>query len=159
MPSWGVLTLRDNTDETFGLWGVAEGPSSGFGGGTFMGINANSKNKDTAWDFIEYCTLNGDTMEWWIDISKGDTVAHIPTLEKYADEGNENFGGQNLYEFWLEQAQEIDYSVVTQYDTLIGNAWGDAINSVKIGEKTKEDAINYFYDVVASTYPSIKIER
>ncbi|OON91036.1 MAG: sugar ABC transporter substrate-binding protein [Epulopiscium sp. Nele67-Bin002] len=159
LPSWGVLTLRDNTDETFGLWGVAEGPSSGFAGGSFIGINSNSKKKDTAWEFVKYCTLDADVMEWWIDISKGDTVAHIPTLEKYSDVENENFGGQQLYQFWLEQAQEIDYSVVTQYDTAIGNAWGDAINSVKIGEKTKEEAINYFYDVVASTYPQIQINR
>lgn len=159
LPSWGVLTMRDNVEETSGLWGVTEGPAAGFGGGTFIGINSNSENKNLAWDYVKFATLDADTMEWWLEASEGDTVAHIPTLEKYKETPNEIYGGQQLYKFWLEQAEQIDYSIVTEYDTAIANAWGEAISAIKLGEKTKEEAIDEFYNVVEATYPELEVNR
>ncbi len=159
LPSWGVLTLRDNCGDTTGLWGVCAGPSYGFGGGTYIGINSNSERKDLAWEYIKYVTLNEETADWWIGVSKGDTVSLVSAIENHKDDENATYGGQKLYSFWLEQAKGIDYSKVTKYDKAIGDAWGAAINDVKSGKATKEDAIAEFYDVVASTYPEIEIER
>lgn len=159
LPAWGVLTMRDNVGDTAGKWGVCSGPAYGFGGGTYIGVSALSEKKDEAWDFVKYCTLTESTMEWWLDVSEGDTVSYIPTLEKHADDENEKYGGQQLYKFWLDQAQGIDYSKVTKYDTVIGDAWGKAISSYKIGEKDKETAINDFYDEVAAAYPDLTIEK
>lgn len=65
LPSWGVLTMRDNVGDTSGLWGVCQGPSSGFDGGTYIGISSQSNRKDTAWEFVKFCTLNEDTADWW----------------------------------------------------------------------------------------------
>ena len=48
LPSWGVLTLRDNVGPTSGSWGVCEGPAYGFGGGTFIGVSANSARQEQA---------------------------------------------------------------------------------------------------------------
>ena len=48
-------------------------------------------------------------MEWWIATSQGDTVSYIPTLEAHADDANEVYGGEQLYKFWLEQAEGIDF--------------------------------------------------
>lgn len=160
LPSWGVLTMRDNVaDSTAGKWGVCAGPSYGFGGGTFIGISSQSERKELAWDFLKFCTLNEDTANWWIEASQGDTVSLIPVLEAHAEEANEVYGGQQLYKFWLEQAEGIDYSKVTRYDKVIGDAWGSAISAIKTGEKSKEDAVNEFYDVVESTYPEITVNR
>lgn len=159
LPSWGVLTLRDHVGDTSGLWGVCPGPSYGFGGGTYIGISANSQRKDTAWDFVKFCTLNEETAEWWIDFSEGDAVSLISVLEAHADDENEVYGNQKLYSMWLELAEGIDYSKVTRYDQIIGDAWGAAISSIKTGTASKEDAINEFYDTVASTYPEITINR
>ena len=159
LPAWGVLTMRDNVGETSGKWGVCAGPAYGFGGGTFIGISDLSERKELAWEFVKFCTLTESTMEWWLEFSEGDTVSYIPTLEKHADDANEVYGGQHLYAFWLEQAEGIDYSKVTKYDKAIGDAWGNAITAVKQGEKSKEDAVAEFYDVVAATYPELEIER
>lgn len=159
LPSWGVLTMRDNVQETSGKWGVCSGPAYGFGGGTFIGISALSEHKDAAWDFLKFCTLNEDTANWWIEASQGDTVSLIPVLNAHAEDANEIYGGQQLYKFWLEQAEGIDYSKVTRYDKAIGDAWGNAISAVKTGEKTKEDAIAGFYDEVEATYPDIEVIR
>lgn len=159
LPSWGVLTLRDHVGDTSGKWGVCSGPAYGFGGGTFIGISSQSERKELAWDFVKFCTLNEDTAEWWIEFSEGDTVSLKSVLEKHKDDPNETYGGQNLYAFWLKQAEGIDYSKVTRYDKGIGDAWGNAISAIKTGEKTKDQAISDFYDLVESTYPDIEVTR
>ena len=75
LPSWGVLTMRDNVSDTSGLWGVCQGTFLGFDGGTYIGIFLPVNRKDTAWEFVKFCTLNEDTADWWIDFSQGDTVS------------------------------------------------------------------------------------
>ena len=159
LPSWGVLTLRDNVQGTSGKWGVCSGPSYGFGGGTFIGISALSERKELAWDFLKFCTLTEDTANWWIEKSEGDTVSLIPVLEAHAEDKNEVYGGQQLYKFWLEQAKGIDYSKVTRYDKFIGDEWGRATTAIKTGEMNKEEAWNNFYDQIEATYPEITVNR
>ena len=159
LPAWGVITMGDHINETSGKWGVCSGPAYGFGGGTYIGVSSQSARKTQAWDFVKFCTLNEDTANWWIEESNGDTVSLISVLEAHKSDTNEVYGGQNLYGFWLEQARGIDYSKVTRYDKAIGDAWGNAISAVKTGEKTKDEAISEFYDLVESTYPDIEIAR
>ena len=159
LPSWGVLTLRDNVGETSGKWGVCSGPAYGFGGGTFIGISALSEHKDTAWDFLKWVTLNEDTANWWIEKSEGDTVSLISVLEQHKDDANEVYGGEHLYAFWQKQAEGIDYSKVTRYDTFINDEFNAATTAIKKGEKTEEEAMNDFYDAVESTYPEITVNR
>lgn len=159
LPSWGTITMAPHWGETEGNWGVCSGPAYGFGGGTYIGISSQSDVKDIAWEFVKFCTLNEATADWWIEESNGDVVSLVSALEKHANDEVAAFGGQNVYKFWLEQAEGIDYSKVTKYDTAIGNAWGEAITAVKTGQMSKDDAIAEFYDKVASTYPDIVIER
>lgn len=159
LPAWGVITMKPHLGDTSGNWGVCAGPAYGFDGGTYLGISSQSERKELAWDFVKFCTLNEDTADWWIKESNGDTVSLKPALEKHAEDGNEVYGGQQLYKFWQEQAEHIDRSKVTRYDQAIGDAWGKAISSIKTGEKSKEEAINEFYDSIESTYPELTVER
>ena len=159
LPAWGVITMRDNVKDTSGKWGVCEGPSYGFGGGTFIGVSNNSERKEQAWDFVKFCTLNEETADWWIEASEGDTVSLVSALAKHADDENAVYGGQKLYAFWNKIAEGIDYSKVTRYDKQIGDAWGAAISSIKTGEKSKDDAIAEFYDTIESTFPEITVNR
>ena len=122
-------------------------------------ISSQSEHKDLAWDFLKWVTLDENTAEWWIEKSEGDTVSLISVLEKHKDDENPVYGNEHMYSFWQEQAQHIDYSKVTRYDKVIGDAWGAAISAIKTGEKSKEDAIAEFYDVIESTYPDITVER
>ena len=86
-----------------------------------------------------------------------DVVSLVSVLEANKDLENEAFGGQKTYEFWLEQAQNIDYSLVTGYDTQIGDYFGQAIESVQRGEKTKEEALKEFYKNVKTIYPELEV--
>lgn len=159
LPSWGALVIRDSAQDLDGQWGICAGPSYGFGGGTYMGVSALSENKEAAWDFVKFCTLDENTLDWWVGESKGDVVSYIPVIEKHKDDENATYGGQKTYEFFLEQAEGIDVSRITKYDEAIKKAWGEAITAIKTGTSDKETAINNFYDVIASTYPELTIER
>lgn len=157
LPTWGSLIVRDNAGDNFGKFGITTGPNSYFQGGTFIGISSYSKNKEAAWDFLKFCTLDEEVSQWWIEKSEGDVVSLVSVLEANKDLENEAFGGQKTYEFWLEQAQNIDYSLVTGYDTQIGDYFGQAIESVQRGEKTKEEALKEFYKNVKTIYPELEV--
>ena len=170
MGSWFIPTLiekiKDGEGAAAANWGIvkyphAEGvePGSTLATITALAIPTSAPNKDVAWDFVKFCTLNEETADWWIETSQGDTVSLISALDKHQNDENSIYGGEKLYSFWLEQAKGIDYSKVTKYDKVIGDAWGAAIGAIKTGQATREDALNTFYDTVASTYPEIKIER
>ena len=158
LPTWGVITMEPHWGETTGKWGICSGPDYGFSGGTWIGISELSEKKDLAWDFVKWVTLDEETSEWWVEF-KNDIVSMKSVLEAHKDDASELFGGQHTNAFWQKQAEGIDYSKVTPYDKIIGDAWGAAISSVKTGEATKEEAIEEFYDTVAYTYPEIEIER
>lgn len=157
LPTWGSLILRDNAGDNAGKFGITTGMSSYFAGGTFVGINSYSKNKDAAWDFVKFVTLNDDTLSWWSDVSNGDIVSSKAVLEANKDLENPMFGGQKTYQFWLDQAQDIDYSLVTEYDDQIGDYFGQAINAVQMGEKTKDQALSDFYKNIKSIYPKLEL--
>lgn len=159
LPSWGALIVRDNANDNKGNFGVCSGPCSYFGGGTFIGVNAYSKNQDLATDFVKFCTLNEETAQWWLETSNGDVVSNKAVLAANQDFENESFGNQKTYDFYLKEAEKIDYSVVTKYDDQIGNFWGSSIESIQKGEMTKEEAIEDFYMQVEVTFPEITVNR
>ena len=159
LPSWGALIVRDNANDNKGKFGICSGPCSYFGGGTFIGVNTYSKNREAAVDFVRFCTLNEDTAQWWLETSNGDVVSNKAVLESNRDYENESFGNQKTYEFYLKEAENIDYSIVTKYDDQIGNFWGSSIESIQKGEMTKEEAIEDFYMQVETTFPEITVVR
>lgn len=128
-----------------------------FGGGTFLAVNEFSGKKDAAIDFIEYCTLNNATAQWWLETSNGDVVANKEVLNANADYQNPAFGNQNTYGFYLDEMGKIDYSLITGYDDACKEAFGAAIISVQRGEKTKEDALKEFYTVVTTQFPELVV--
>ena len=159
LPSWGIITMKNSgAAPDAGEWAICTGPSSGFGGGTFIGISSQSERKELAWDFIQFCTLNEETSNWWIEES-GDVVSLISVLEAHSDDENPFYGDQKFYAFWQKLAEDIDVSTITRYDTPVGEAWAAAISAIKTGESTKEDAIKEFYDLIDSTYPEITVNR
>ncbi|TGY42308.1 extracellular solute-binding protein [Clostridium sartagoforme] len=159
LPTWGTLILRDNAKDTAGKFGVTTGPNSYFSGGTFIGISSYSQNKEAAWDFLKFCTLDEEVAQWWIEKSNGDVVALKSVLEANKDYENPALGGQKSYDFWLEEAEKVDYSLKTKYDDQIDKFFGQAIESVQKGEKTKEAGLKEFYNNVKTVYPEIEVPK
>lgn len=159
LATWGSVIVRDNAKGTpnEGKFGITTGPNSFYMGGTFIGINTFSKNKEAAWDFVKFCTLDKEVSQWWIEKSEGDVVSLQSVLEANKDYENPAFANQKTYEFWSEQADKVDYSLVTKYDDEIGNFFGQAIGAVQNGEKTKEEALKEFYKNVKTVYPEVNV--
>lgn len=156
LPTWGSLILRDNAGDKAGQYGITTGMTPYFAGGTFVGISTYSQNKNAAWDFMKFVTVEEDTLKWWSETSNGDIVSSKAVLAANKDVENKMFGGQKTYKFWAEQAEKVNYSLVSEYDDQIGKFFGQAINAVQTGEKTKEQALADFYKNVKSAYPTIK---
>lgn len=157
MPSWGALIVRDNAGDNKGKFGLCSGPSSFFGGGTFLAVNEFSEHKDTAVDFIRFVTLNEETSQWWLEASEGDVVSMKSVLEANKDYQNPSFGNQETYAFYEKELEKIDYSKITSYDDACKDAFGAAIVSVQKGEATKEDAMANFYMTIKTTYPELEV--
>ena len=157
MPSWGALIVRDNAEGNKGNFGICSGVCGFFGGGTFLTVNEYSEHKDAAKQFIEFCTLNDETAQWWLGASNGDVVSSKAVLEANSDYENESFGNQHTYAFYLEEMEKIDYSLITGYDDTIKDAFGNAIISVQKGEQTKEAAMQEFYSTVITLLPELTI--
>ncbi len=157
MPSWGALIIRDNAADNKGKFGICSGPTSFFGGGTFLLVNEFSEKQEAAKDFIEFCTLNADTAQWWLEASNGDVVANKSVLAANKDYQNPSFGNQNTYGFYLEELEKVDYSLITGYDDACKEAFGAAIVAVQKGEKTKLEALKEFYTVVTTQFPELVI--
>ena len=122
----------------------------------FLTINEFSQHKEAAQAFIEFCTLNDDTAQWWLKESNGDVVNNKAVLENNKDYQNESFGNQNTYAFYLAEMEKIDFNL-TGYDDACKDEWGKAITAVKKGEKTKEQAVQDFYQNVITLFPELSV--
>lgn len=160
LPSWGVFSVIDkNADATQGKWAVTNGPSAYFGGGTFLGINSYSDNKEAAWDFLKMATTDEEVLTEWAK-KTGDVVPMPELAEKLAPDMKLSvLGDQDFYSFFLEEAKKIDYSVVTKYDTTIGDFFGQAVTAYQEGKKTQDEALKEFYQNVKTAYPEIEVPQ
>ncbi|GGF36176.1 hypothetical protein GCM10010954_38960 [Halobacillus andaensis] len=158
LPTWGLHSvLKTNVEETAGDWAVTNGPNSYFSGGTWLGIYKDSDKKDLAWEFVKMMTHDKEFLTDWA-METGDVLSYLPVTEEIKSEFSEDFlDGQNNYTFFLEEAKSIDSNIVTRYDQQIDTMFGNAVGEYVEGTKTKEEAIDEFYNLVQNAYPQIKV--
>ncbi|PYZ96394.1 sugar ABC transporter substrate-binding protein [Alteribacter lacisalsi] len=158
LPTWGLHSvLKVNAEETAGDWAVTNGPTPYFWGGTWLGIYSGSDNKDLAWEFVKMMTHDEEFLTDWA-LDTGDVLAYLPVTEEIKDEFQDDFlAGQNNYKFFLEEAELIDADTVTRYDQQIDTMFGSMVEDYVEGARTKEEAINEFYNLVRNAYPQIQV--
>ncbi|OIJ17427.1 sugar ABC transporter substrate-binding protein [Anaerobacillus alkalilacustris] len=157
LPTWGLHSvLKLNTEETVGDWAVTNGPNPYFWGGTWLGIYSVSNKKDLAWEFVKMMTHEEEFLTDWA-LETGDVLSYLPVTDKIKDEFTEPFlNGQNNYTFFLDEAQSINPGLVTRYDQQIDQMFGNMVVEYIEGARTKEQAIQEFYNLVRNAYPHIK---
>lgn len=146
-----------------GNWGMASGPNSYFWGGTYLGINADSKNPEVAFAFIKSMLFDKERLSER-QREDGDMYAvssvMAPVIAEY--EGRESLGGMNHLEIFNREAERIDLSNVTIYDRGLNDLLGIHITNYKQGARgyqSIDDVIDAFYRDVRVTYPEIYVER
>jgi len=156
LPTWGLhFILKENAPDSSGDWGLTNGPASYFLGGTWLGVYANSKNKEAAWKFVQMMTLDHETLKWWAK-STGDFIGNKVVINEIKDTFSEPYlNGQNHYAFFAKEVGKIDSSMVTIYDNTIIELMMGVLGDYIDGLKTKEEAIESFKDDVKNAYPDI----
>jgi hypothetical protein len=197
LPTWGLPYVlmpnaapKDNADktakvgkDTAGDWACINGPMPYQWGGTFLGALKDSKNIDTAKDFVKFCTLNADTLKNWatgvytndylkqIDPSIGDKLAQGPgdfvssqkvveeIISKFDDAATSKFlAGQNSYKGFAQVAPTVSLKLIQATDDAIQRALNDPLTNYAAGKATKDEAVKQFKDAVKTALPDIKVD-
>lgn len=197
LPTWGLpyvlmtnAIVKDNTDktakvgkDTSGDWACINGPMPYQWGGTWIGALKDAKNLDLAKQFVEFCTLNKDTLKNWalgtytneylkkIDPTIGDKLAQGPgdfvSSSKVVEEITPQFdnaettkflAGQNSFKGFAAAAPNISLKLLQATDDAIQRALNDPINNYASGKATKEQAIKQFKDAVKSAIPDVSVD-
>ena len=167
LPTWGLhYVLRPNAEpeaekgekDFTGDWGMAVPPAPYSWGGTWIGVNAMSKQKALAFQFVKFIGSDADFLEKWA-IKTGDYVANTKVTSKIKGDFSQPFlNGQNHYEYFDAQAQDIDVSFRGPWDLQIENAFADQVGLYVDGQKSYDDAIVDFKKAVKEILPDLDIE-
>ena len=165
LPTWGLhYVLKTNAENattgksSAGDWGMIQGPSSYFWGGTFLGVREGSTMQKASYDLINYLTLNEAFLETWAK-ETGDFVANKNVVSKIKDTFTEPFlAGQNHYAAFAEMANTIDASTLTGYDQDIQKLMNEQLTAYSKGEKDKETAMKDFKSAVKNAFPELTVE-
>lgn len=142
---------------TYGDWAVCEPPVGFFWGGTWVLGTASSQNKEAVGKIIEWITLDSsDTglQYFWANGTLNgeggtkDTVASGTVMSK-SDGALAFLGGQNMFDAFVPANQFANGKNLTQYDEKINQYWRDQVRLYASGEKSREDAIESFKQMVA----------
>ncbi len=157
-PAWLInYVMAGNAGDTVGDWRVCTPPVGFFWGGTWVLGSASSENKEVVGDIIEWITL--DTSEtglqyYWANGTLNgeggtkDTVASGVVMSK--SDGTLDFlGGQDMFSVFVPANQYANGKCLTQYDETINGYWRDQVRAYTAGEKTRDEAIAAFKQMVA----------
>jgi len=192
LPSWGYAWLAAEINieysyhapvTTTGDWAAIPGPIPFDGGGeTYLGIMQESKNKEEALRFIEFVTLNEQTLaniftgvytndylkridpeiEPDLAISGGSMVSSATVMADVMDRADPEivafFGDQNPYEVYDRIAREVRVPYDQKDDWKVEHqflymlCYGYPNDGL-----SKEEALRSFYASVKAEYPEIEI--
>ncbi|WP_029332464.1 ABC transporter substrate-binding protein [Exiguobacterium oxidotolerans] len=158
LPTWGLHSvLKENAKKSAGDWAVTSGPSPYFWGGTWLGVYKDSKKQKLAYDFVKMMTQDEEFLTDWAK-ETGDVLAYTPVTDKIKTDFKDEFlGGQNNYEFFLDQADQITPGIVTKYDQQLDTLYGASVMEYVQGKKSKDEALAEFYKKVKNAYPDVKV--
>ncbi len=187
LPSWGLpYTLMPNatteTTDTSGDWGIVRGPLEYSWGGTWLATPNGAKNPEVAKDFIEFVTLNEETLTNWAmgvytnDYLKaidpeigdlfqgpGDFVSSKVVVDKISGEFDNAetsafVGGQNSYTFFGEVAPYLSLDKMQGTDDIIDRTIQDPLDAYASGSMTYDEAMNSFKENLQALLPDLIIE-
>ncbi len=153
-PAWLInYVMAGNSGDTYGKWAVTTPPVGFFWGGTWLMANKDSDVKEAVGQIIEWVTLdssetglqyywaNGTMVEG--EVGTKDTVASGTVMAK-SDGTVEFLGGQNMFDVFVPANAFASGASLTQYDETIYTLFNDQVGQYKLGEKTREEALEDF---------------
>lgn len=160
--AWGLnyhlkanAKLDDSHDST-GDWGVIQGPTPYYNGGTWFAGVSYSKKQSEIKDLLEYWMFDQDFLKAWADRTQ-DFIGNKVTVSAIKDNFHDDFlQGQNHYALFADVAEQISAKHVTIYDGTIGSMFSAAALEYAMRKvNTKEEAYSVFRTNVSYAYNSI----
>jgi len=182
MPTWGLpYTIMQNArDHSFGDWGIIPGPLPYQWGGTWIGVPEAANNVEAATEFVRFAALDEEQLTNWAtgvytndylsainpdvpsDLNQpaGDLVSSARLIREltpffYGTESSDFIGGQNPYEVFGDAALRVSFELVQGTDAMIQDHFIDAVDLFITGQKTRDEAIESFRDVVRMDLPGL----
>ena len=163
LPTWGLhFVLKPNSENadtgetTFGDWGMVQGPSPYFWGGTWLTVREGTEMESAAYDLIHYLTMNEEFLTQYAKDS-GDLLSNTAVVNEIKDDFSEPFlDGQNHYALFAEMAKNIDASTMTGSDLDIEDLFEEQLVAYTKGEKSKEEALEDFRSNVKNSFPNLE---
>lgn len=158
-PTWGLpYIFEKNAPETAGKWGLAHGPKSFSSGGTYLAMYNKSKNKDLAWEFMEFYTTDPEFSKELAESQQYFLSNKVIDSELAPKLTSEFLGDQKYFEFFVEAGEKVPSAPQTKYDNDINKLWSEKVNDFLNGRlKTKEEMIESFKKEVGHNFPEIDV--
>lgn len=146
----------DGAQDTSGDWGVIQGPSSYYWGGTWLGVNEDSDNKEAAKEMVRYFTTDGEFLNQWIE-ETNDYVASQKVMDSVTSGVSNDFlGGQNPYEVFLADAKSINGKLITSYDQEMNKIFGNEKENYREGKLTIDEMKENIIKKAKRMFPDLK---
>lgn len=159
LPSWALNVLQGTSTTLSVNWGLAQGPSSFYDGGTYYGIYTKAQNKQLAWEFLKYIMFDEEYITQYVT-DKNDMPSNRNVIEAMEETYQNSYAGnQNTMKYFAEEIEKIDVSLVTRYDDNINIAYRTMLNDYVLGVySTKAEAIEAFRLDVKTVYQDLDIQ-
>ncbi|MDD3278457.1 MAG: extracellular solute-binding protein [Lachnospiraceae bacterium] len=161
--NWSAeYSIKPNDPDGSGNWGLMTPPGGGFSwGGTALGINKDSKNKDAAWDFIQYCTMTKEG----VDLMKENADYYTPVKSFYDEpefisKVDPYFGNQDVGKLlYGKVVPEMTVPAVTEYDGVCDEVLTMVLQSI-MGDNnyTAEQALEDGITEVKNKLPDVTVK-
>ncbi len=122
--SFAARELAANFPELAGKWRVTNLPFDihvPMGGSSFV-IPKQSKNKEAAWIFVQWCMRSENAWKIWTKYNIQTAWKDIAERDWYLNRENEYLGGQKEFQLYEKLAKEIPVKHLTPVD---GRAWSE----------------------------------
>ncbi|UJF32843.1 type 2 periplasmic-binding domain-containing protein [Paenibacillus hexagrammi] len=132
LPAWGEQKLQEWVPEQKGKWRVTRPPFGIIGNdmdsSNSIALTSQSKQKETAWLFIQYVCEQSGTMNWYIN-----------------PKPSEFLGGQNAQELYRTLTGLGSSGMPTPLDRKASEIWNRSIDEIINKNTSAEDSLSLLY--------------
>ena len=158
-PAWLInYVMAGNAGDTYGDWAITVPPTGFFWGGTWVIANAygNPEVRGGVAELIEWITLDSSDTGLQYHWANGTLFADNPTKDVVGSgavmdrsDGTVAFlAGQDMFDIFIPAGEYATGRVLTQFDQTINEFFMDQSELYAIGEKTLEEALADFRQMV-----------
>ncbi len=159
-PSWLVNYILEPYsggevigEGTYGDWAICQPPVGFFWGGSWVFVHRDSHYKEYIGNLIKWITLDSSEsglQYYWANSGDDGVLRAVAsgTVMKNSEGTLEFLGHQDMFEEFYLAAKLANGKNRTHYDETINSYWLEQVNEYTVGNKTREQAIKDFKQMV-----------